>query len=82
MPDYPPNDALAGNQPELAAIDAVRMTPDDKESIPGLKNLVDALDQRPIRRHLKGDYLPGARREKKEGDFGDEHKIPFLVVRK
>lgn len=31
---------------------------------------------------MEGDHLPDTGREKKEGDFGNEHKIPFLVVRK
>lgn len=82
MPDHPPDDCLAADRAELAAVHAEWMRTGDKESLPALQHLGDAFDQRAVRRQLEGNHLSGVGRNKKEGDFGNEHKIPFLIVRK
>ena len=81
MPDHASQQRLAAHRAKLAAVHTEWVRAGDKKGLAAFQYLLNPFDQGTIGRHVKGNYLTGTWGCKKEGDFGNEHKIPFLVVR-
>lgn len=79
MPDDRAKHALGRNRAEPPAVDAILMCPHHKQLIFIWIGLLNLLDHRAKDRMIEDNHVPWlGELVKKEGDFGNNHKISLL----